>query len=99
MYTNTPKIRRISGALGIAKLEQSLTKIILLVVQLVLPISESDGNTVRTVSAIAEEHIVFPGRAAKKSRSEWAKKSLSLWHYQPQKDCVQKKSPNCLTHC
>lgn len=36
-----------------------------------------------------------------KSRSEWTKKSLSLWHYQLQKDCVQKKkkSPNCLTHC
>lgn len=64
VYTNTPKIRRISGALGIAKLERSLTKIILLVVQLVLPISESDGNTARTASAIAEEHIVFPGRAA-----------------------------------
>lgn len=64
MYVNTPKIRHIFEALGIAKLEWSLTKIILFVVHLVLPISECDGNTARTASAIAEEHIVFPGRAA-----------------------------------
>lgn len=33
-------------------------------VHLVLPISECDGNTVRTASAITEQHIVFPGCAA-----------------------------------
>lgn len=49
MYVNTPKIRRIFEALGIAKPEWNLTKIILFVVHFVLPISECDGNTARTV--------------------------------------------------
>jgi len=51
-------------ALRSAKLEQRLTEIILFAVHRVLPISECDGNTARTASAIAEQHIVFPGRAA-----------------------------------
>lgn len=53
MYVNISKIRRIFEALGIAKLEWSLTKIIFFVVHLVLPISECDGNTARTASVIA----------------------------------------------
>lgn len=58
MYVNTPKISRIFEALGIAKPEWNLTKITLFVVHLVLPISECDGNTARTASAIRVAYCI-----------------------------------------
>lgn len=74
IYANMPEIRRRFEALGIAKLDWSLTKIIFFMVHLVLPISECDGNTARTALPSQSSILYSQAVPQRKSRSEWSRK-------------------------